>query len=250
MSSDQLTSSEQTSIWKHFQTTGVSAFDGSQPRSDFIRSLVAGSNQRILIIGYGSGYLDARLRSDGHEVVSLDPVAAALSGVSGLCAGIQSLPLRSGVCDVVIASEVLEHLDDDVLTAGLTEVHRVLGPSGRFIGSVPFGEDLAASTAVCPNCSKQFHRWGHVRSFDQDSLRSTISGFASVVSSPTVFKSLHEPMLGRAVIALRLVKLWRTRYPVTNSTLVFAASKTTSDLSFVSRSTRLRRVLGHTLRSS
>lgn len=47
-----------------------------------------------------------------------------------------SLPFRSGTVDLVIAQEVLEHVDDFL---GLVrEIHRVLRPDGRFVCQVPF----------------------------------------------------------------------------------------------------------------
>jgi hypothetical protein len=50
-----------------------------------------------------------------------------------------------------------------------------------FMGTVPANEDLRLNSVICPCCGKVFHRWGHVRSFSEKSLRATLaSGFATV----------------------------------------------------------------------
>jgi len=45
------------------------------------------------------------------------------------------LPLGSGIVDAVVMIEVLEHLSDPA--SAITEVHRVLRPGGKFVGSAP-----------------------------------------------------------------------------------------------------------------
>src|SRR6185312_3250597 len=86
----------------------------------------------------------------------------------------QDIPFNDGMFDVVIMSEVLEHLTDTVIASTLTEVHRVLKPGGRFIGTVPADEKLSSEQVICPDCGKIFHRWGHVQEFSTDRLRSLL----------------------------------------------------------------------------
>ncbi len=74
----------------------------------------------------------------------------------------------------VVMSEVLEHLEDDVLSATLAEVRRVLVECGIFIGTVPANENLRLNAVVCPCCNETFHRWGHVRTFSEASLRAAL----------------------------------------------------------------------------
>jgi ubiquinone/menaquinone biosynthesis C-methylase UbiE len=85
-----------------------------------------------------------------------------------------ALPFADGGFDRVIMAEVLEHLDDDTLVAALGEVARVVCPTGKFIGTVPADEDLRSQVAICPDCGKRFHRWGHVQSFSDDRLRAVL----------------------------------------------------------------------------
>ena len=119
--------------------------------------------------------------AQGFDVRALDPSAATIEkliaeGIAGKVGSIASMPYDDGQFDAVFCSEVLEHLDDDSLGPGLAEVARVLAPGGYLIGTVPFREDLAAAMVVCPDCGKVFHRWGHHRAFDKDSLRAALTG--------------------------------------------------------------------------
>lgn len=50
------------------------------------------------------------------------------------------LPLQSGSCNTVLATEVMEHVSDP--RGMLTEIHRVLAPGGVLILSVPLHEPL------------------------------------------------------------------------------------------------------------
>jgi SAM-dependent methyltransferase len=56
-------------------------------------------------------------------------------GVDYVAGNLESIPLASQSFDVVLASDVLEHLDDDV--AGLRESARLLKPRGLLVVTVP-----------------------------------------------------------------------------------------------------------------
>jgi SAM-dependent methyltransferase len=56
---------------------------------------------------------------------------AALPGVDMVCElGEEKLPVEDGAFDVILARDVLEHVD---LIPALRELHRVLAPGGRLI---------------------------------------------------------------------------------------------------------------------
>lgn len=168
----------QDAIWDHFQIEGADAFSAAGPRLHFLnRQLSRG--ERVLNIGIGSGELERIAARKGVEIWSLDPSERAIRklqdslgmGDRAKAGYSQEMPFPDRQFDVVIMSEVLEHLDDDVLKKTLQEVHRVLRPGGRFIGTVPARENLALNEVVCPNCERKFHRWGHRSTFDEDRLR-------------------------------------------------------------------------------
>lgn len=172
----------QDKIWEHYQNEGIDSFSGSEGRLEFLaRRLSPGA--RVLNIGIGNGALERLALAKGVDIWSLDPSERAVERLRerlGLveqihCGYSQAMPFAENGFDAVVMSEVLEHLDDNVLQATLQEVHRVLRPGGRFIGTVPARENLADLQIVCPQCGIQFHRWGHVRSFDVKTLSATLA---------------------------------------------------------------------------
>jgi SAM-dependent methyltransferase len=197
-------------IWEHFQNEGIDSFSGAGPRLHFLaRHLSPG--ERVLNIGVGSGQLERIATGKGVEMWSLDPSERSIRrlresldiGERAKAGYSQEMPFPDGHFDVVIMSEVLEHLDEDVLERTLGEVRRVLRPGGRFIGTVPAREDLAASLVVCPCCGHQFHRWGHRSSFTSDSLRRLLeSRFRVDRLSERFFNEWEEAPLVRRLAGL------------------------------------------------
>jgi SAM-dependent methyltransferase len=171
---------DQEKIWDFLQTEGVASFAGTSARFRFIASQLD-SRARVLNIGVGNGNLETTLFRNGIEVFSIDPSAAAIRrlqdwmGERAKVGYSQSIPFEDGMFDVVIMTEVLEHLEQEVRSATLSEVKRVLTPRGRFIGTVPADEILENNRVVCPHCGKLFHRYGHARAYSQEDLRAELS---------------------------------------------------------------------------
>jgi ubiquinone/menaquinone biosynthesis C-methylase UbiE len=168
-------------VWDYFQNEGIASFDLAGPRLNFLaRQLAAG--ERVLNIGVGSGLLERIAQDRGVDIHALDPSERAIIrlrndlglGDRAQTGYGQSIPFPGRMFDAVVISEVIEHLEQDILDATLDEVRRVLSPGGRLIGTVPAREDLSVSEVVCPQCSHHFHRWGHVHSFDAAQLRQLL----------------------------------------------------------------------------
>lgn len=170
---------EQDKIWETFQNNDELLALGfpARKRFEFIaESIPKGSY--ALNIGVGCGYLESILVQKGVNVSCLDPSGSAIENIrERLQLGdmaqqgySQSIPFPDISFDYVIMSEVLEHLDDQIIASTLLELKRVIKVGGVFLGTVPADENLNAGIVVCPKCSEQFHRWGHVQSFSQESL--------------------------------------------------------------------------------
>lgn len=186
--------SDQNRIWDYFQNEGVDSFAQSQGRLEFlVRRLRPGI--RALNIGVGNGALERMAVRKGVDIWSLDPSDRTIENLRkqlglgekaqvGYC---QAMPFPDGYFDVVVMSEVLEHLDEDMFVATLAEVKRVLRPGGRFIGTVPAREKLEDAIVVCPHCGIHFHRWGHKRSFSADTLTAALKQHFQVDSAYEIF---------------------------------------------------------------
>jgi ubiquinone/menaquinone biosynthesis C-methylase UbiE len=96
----------------------------------------------VLDVGCGDGTAAglAAQHNPGHRLIGLDWSAGSLRqarrlGLTAVQAGIDSVPVASGAVDVVIMSELIEHLVDT--DAALEEVQRVLKPGGSLLLSTP-----------------------------------------------------------------------------------------------------------------
>jgi SAM-dependent methyltransferase len=96
----------------------------------------------ILDVGCGDGTAAglAVQQNRGHRMIGLDWSAGSLRqarrlGLTVVQAGIDGVPVASGAADVVIMSELIEHLVDT--DAAIDEVLRVLKPGGSLLLSTP-----------------------------------------------------------------------------------------------------------------
>lgn len=96
---------------------------------------------RVLDAGCGTGWFSAEACARGGRVVSLDIGGELLSQVGGKCRSSRvqgsalSLPFPSGVFDLVVSSEMIEHTPDPRRAVG--ELLRVLKPGGTLALTVP-----------------------------------------------------------------------------------------------------------------
>ncbi|GLY81309.1 class I SAM-dependent methyltransferase [Actinoallomurus iriomotensis] len=109
-----------------------------------VEAVLAGADrpQVIVDVGCGDGAATRLVRRLGHTVVGVDWSMTALRTArrhdlllirGGLDA--PGLPLADGSVDLVIFSEVIEHLVDT--DSAVDELHRVLRPGGRLLLSTP-----------------------------------------------------------------------------------------------------------------
>ncbi|MFP5489326.1 MAG: class I SAM-dependent methyltransferase [Acidimicrobiia bacterium] len=101
------------------------------------------------------------------------------------------LPFPDAAFDVVITSEVLEHIQDDV--AALAEMVRVLKPGGRFAATVP----AWLPEVVNWKLSDEYHApkavGGHVRIYTRTELRAKLRAAGLEVDGYHRAHALHSP---------------------------------------------------------
>lgn len=100
--------------------------------------------KRVLDAGCGAGYGAARLTACARQVVAIDIAPEAVEGacrqygfarLQFLRGDCRDLPFQSGSFDLVVAFEVIEHLQE--WERLLAEARRVLAPCGEMIISTP-----------------------------------------------------------------------------------------------------------------
>jgi SAM-dependent methyltransferase len=163
---------------------------------DLIRRASRGvARPRILDYGCGTGGNTDAYTPLG-EVMGVEPNAAAVTmaharGTARFCrASGTLLPFTEGAFDVVVASDVLEHIEDDL--GAVSEIARVLRPGGALVLSVPahpwlFGAHDAALM--------------HFRRYTRESLRRAVGGGGLRVE----WMSYWNAALFPAVAAFRLL---------------------------------------------
>lgn len=157
-----------------------------------VRGMTPGS---ALDIGAAGGGNTRVLRSLGWRPVALEygqegAQIARERGLSVLRGDMVHLPVGDKTLDLVVAFDVLEHIEDD--HAAASEAHRVLRPGGTLLVAVPADPKLwsAHDTAV-----------GHVRRYLRPDLTALLTGAGFTIESIGSWNVLLRP-----VVALRRKK--------------------------------------------
>ena len=139
--------------------------------------------KRVLDAGCGAGYGSAELARSAERVVGIDRAADAIEyaranygahNVSFEEASCESLPHADGSFELVVAFEVIEHLED--WRGFLREAHRVLAPTGQLVVSTPnklYYTESRGSDGVNPF---------HVHEFDFAEFRAELTAVFPHVS--------------------------------------------------------------------
>ncbi len=152
------------------------------------------AGERVLDLGCGGGRHAVEAMRRGARVVALDldlQVVRSVNrtGIGQVAADALHLPFADGSFDRVIASEVLEHIENDL--QAIAEIERVLRPSGAVAVTVPrwWPERL------CWVLSERYHckPGGHVRIYSSRELmeKFVAAGFDVVGSHHA--HALHSP---------------------------------------------------------
>src|SRR3954452_10243710 len=174
---------------------------------DFDRFPISAGEQ-VLDLGCGFGRHAFEAYRRGAHVVAVDRSAAELDQVSGLFrameqtgeaprglvaravrADLLALPFPDASFDVVMASEVLEHIPDDEMA--MAEIARVVRPGGRVAVTVPrFWPER-----VCWALSRDYHdvAGGHVRIYRGDVLAERLSRAGLTPTDAHHAHALHSP---------------------------------------------------------
>ncbi len=225
----------QRRLWSHFQTSAPETFEGARPRLSYllgqIDRLKRGGAPRVLNVGAGEGFLEEKAAQRGWRIHTVDPDQDTVKRLRArdleACPGlVEQLPFRDQRFEFVVASEVLEHLDDRQLTAGLAEIGRVLAPGGWLLGTVPYAEDLSLNHVLCPQCGHVFHRWGHRRAFGRAELQRALLPIFGTVHirrrAFVAFKGAGLLGLGENLVRILLARLGAR---IASTSLLFLAQR-------------------------
>jgi SAM-dependent methyltransferase len=154
---------------------------------------------RVLDLGCGTGANGSVLAEGGRVVFGLDAssVPLGLGGAKGHTGRLRGdalhLPFADRSFDLVVALDVLEHIDED--HAAARELGRVAKPGAALIVFVPALQILWGLQDDVSHHKRRYHRTGLI-----DTVRA--GGFA--VERTTFFNSLLFPPILAARLAMRL----------------------------------------------
>lgn len=134
--------------------------------------MMPGKGHHALDIGARDGHFSILMAERFDEVTALDLTMPEISHPRIRCeqGNAVALPYEVGAFDFVFCAEVLEHIPEPMLQDVCREIERVAN-QWILIG-VPYRQDLRVGRTTCYSCGKQNPPWGHVNSFDEESLAS------------------------------------------------------------------------------
>jgi SAM-dependent methyltransferase len=186
------------------------------------RVLPARAGLRVLEVGAGEGALCQRLMEAGYDVVACErhPEHFRLEGVK--CHKVDAtlaLPFEAAEFDVVLAVEVVEHMESQ--RGFFDEVQRVLKPGGCFIFTTP--NILSLKSRAIFLFSGYFYSfdplpvgWNrelpppHISPFTLDRYRYLLSQSGLEVQSVLTDKFQHSSLLWSWL--LPLIRLWSWKW--------------------------------------
>jgi 2-polyprenyl-3-methyl-5-hydroxy-6-metoxy-1,4-benzoquinol methylase len=207
-------------LWNNYARNGVPYFTQTNGAyvASVIRHYLPGNARKLLDFGSGPGFLFAHLKNalgSRLEYHALDFSEDSITALNKRHPGdpqikaarrTESLPsdYEPDSFDIVVSCEVVEHLKDEYLDSTLIEIYRLLEPGGLVFITTPNDEYLPDSFIYCPNCDTTFHEWQHVRSWNQDTLRSTMEsyGFQTIACQGTYFARLVSRIKWRILTTL------------------------------------------------
>ena len=130
-------------------------------------SLIPQDAHTILDLGCGDGMVSNPLVEKGRDVTGVDISAEAMRFFKGkkVPSSVDCLPFPDRSFDLVLCTEVLEHLSGGIYEKTLREIERITGKYA--IISTPNEEYLPAGFAKCSACGQVFHVNLHFRTFNK-----------------------------------------------------------------------------------
>ena len=134
----------------------------------------------VLDIGFGTGELLTILHKMGYSChgIELSEDTSSRVGfhddINVKYGSITNIPFEE-FFDVIFATDVLEHLLSEDLSAGLMRIRDHLADEGIFIATTPANERREDQFIMCPECGTVFHRYQHIHSWDLEKLTDVVN---------------------------------------------------------------------------
>lgn len=146
--------------------------------ADIVRMIHSLQGSTALDVGARDGHFSRILAEHFKFVTALDLEKPRVPHPNITCVSgdVTHLALADDVFDLVICTEVLEHIYPAQIAAGCSELTRV-SRKYLLIG-VPFKQDIRVGRTTCNVCGAHNPPWGHINVFDERRLRSLFPAFS------------------------------------------------------------------------
>lgn len=150
------------------------------------------SGRRVLDIGSSHALYLRNLKADFRVAFDIaHPYLEAIpanSGVVPVCGDAEKLPFKSDFFDVVIVSDILEHIQNVELL--VKHLERICGSRTRLIVHVPWEEDIAVYR-------DNKYEFTHLRSFNRHKFAELWKHNFIVCREKSTYPSLEQPVIFR-----------------------------------------------------
>ena len=126
---------------------------------------IPGDVKTIVDVGCGNGKITNELGKH-YDVIGVDRSSHALKSVTTkkLNCSAEDIKLEDNTVDLALSSEMLEHMEDQLLLDSIAELKRI---SKKYIYiTVPNEETIEKNLVKCGKCNTIFNKTYHLRSFD------------------------------------------------------------------------------------
>jgi SAM-dependent methyltransferase len=148
-------------------------------RAEFISANIPKEVKVVLDAGCGNGLVSKVVSRNfdvtGLELSEIGAKKMVASGLKCLQGSIADMPFENKSFDMVLVSEVIEHLDEELFLKALHEITRVT--RDYILITVPNNENLRFFRRECPQCKSISVPWSHLRSFSQSKAQSLFNDF-------------------------------------------------------------------------
>ncbi len=111
----------------------------------------------------------------------------------------------NNILDWFIASEVLEHMNDDQLDIAISEIYRILKEWWYAFLTFPAKEKLKNNECSCPNCWEVFHKWWHKQYWDEEKIKSKFKDFNIMYLKSEIIKNWNLNIFWKMEYFLRKI---------------------------------------------
>ena len=132
----------------------------------------------ILDVGIGGGYIYRELKNDKNlKCYGMDISAELVKRArdKSICIGdVKSIPFKENSFDLVLAADLLEHVDEESFKDSISELVRVT--KKYILINSPYKGTVSWAVTFCNRCKKDFNIYGHTRSVDMKLIRDSFPG--------------------------------------------------------------------------